>query len=201
MDDDTIKQYIVLTKWGCKWIKFACNYLVSGGPANVFAKNVLESFDGVAEDPIEYVEDHTTEYKKMVINVQSKVPIKVDKVVKRKLVLMKGRRSLFSASLAKIAYNKFGQRPMSEANILVTRKWLQKYLEEPVYKDLRTCDKNLAIDRALFLSFVPTKDFQMMKVATTTPSWEARNKTESVFGKVFRLLGSQEVDLPDYLAK
>lgn len=201
MDSDTLNQYIVLTKWGCKWIKFVCDYVVTGGPANKFADVVLKTFDEVSDDPIEYVEDHTTEYKKMVINVTTKVPITVQKVVKRKLVLMKGRRSMFSASLAKLAYNKFGQRPMSEANVLVTRKWIQKYLEEPMYKDLRTCDKNLAIDRALFLSFVPTKDFQMMKVATTTSTWEARNRTESVFGRVFRLLGSQGVDLPDFLAK
>lgn len=200
MDDKTIDQYIVLTRWGCKWIKFACNYLVYGGPADVFAKSILNTFDNVAEDPIEYVEDHTTEWKKMVINVKNEEPISVNRVVKHKLVLKKGRRSMFSASLAKLAYNKFGQRPVSDANVLVTRKWLQKYLEEPMYKDLRTCDKNLAIDRALFLSFVPTKDFQMMKLATTTRNWENRNQANGVFGRIWRLAGSREVSLPDYLA-
>lgn len=200
MDLEAIDQYIVLTKWGCKWIKFVCDYVVSGGPANKFADQVLKTFDGVCDDPIEYVEDHTTTFEKKIVDTIRDVPASVQKVVKHKLVLKKGKRSMFSASIAKMAYNKFGQRPLSDANVLVTRKWIQKLLDEPMYKDLRVCDKNLAIDRALFLSFVPTKDFQMMKIATTTPAWEARNKTENVFGKVFRLLGGQDVN-PDHTTK
>jgi hypothetical protein len=200
MDQKQYDQYVILTKWGVKWLKFACNYVVHGGPANRFAKDIIKQFDDVSNDPLEYVEEHTTEYKKMVINVKSEQPISVQKVEKKKKVLVRGNRSKFSASIAKLAYNKFGQRPMSEANVLVTRKWIQKYLEEPAFKDLRTCDKNLAIDRALFLSFLPTKDFQMMKLATTTTEWEKRNRAESVFGRIFRLAGMGEVDPPSYLA-
>jgi hypothetical protein len=90
--------------------------------------------------------------------------------------------------LAKQAYNKFGARPVSEANLLVTRKWLQKLVEES-FKDLRTCDKNIAIDRALFLSFVPTLSFNQMKTLIDTGVFQDRinNVQPSLFGRVFSL--------------
>jgi enoyl reductase-like protein len=111
----------------------------------------------------------------------------VRKVLSRKVVqkLAKKQKSNFSAAVAKVAYNKFGERPMSPANILVTRKWLQKYLEDQ-FKDLRTCDKNIAIDRALFLSFVPTKDFLNMRVLMETKEMQKRT-SDSTWGKIFQL--------------
>jgi cytoskeletal protein RodZ len=96
------------------------------------------------------------------------------------------QRSNFSAAVAKVAYNKFGERPMSPANVLVTRKWLQKYLEDS-FKDLRTADKNVAIDRALFLSFVPTKDFLQMRIVMETAAIKERMTGSSWFGRVFQL--------------
>nr|UHS72124.1 MAG: hypothetical protein [Tombusviridae sp.] len=96
------------------------------------------------------------------------------------------QRSNFSAAVAKVAYNKFGERPMSPANVLVTRKWIQKYLEDS-FKDLRTADKNVAIDRALFLSFVPTKDFLQMRIVMETAAIKERMTGSSWFGKVFQL--------------
>lgn len=102
--------------------------------------------------------------------------------------LMKGKRSCFAAAVAKKAYNKFGERVMSPANIMVTRKWIQKYLEDS-FKDLRTCDKNLAIDRALFLSFVPTKDFLKMKILLDTSAAQQRMEGGNLFGRIFRLGG------------
>lgn len=188
MDKETFDQYVVLTKWGCKWIKFVYDRVVNGGPAQQFANDILKQFDEVSCDPLEYVEEHTTTYTKRIVDCTRLASPYEQNVVKTKKVLKKGRRSLFSASIAKLAYNKYGERKMSEANVLVTRRWIQKLLEEPQYSDLRTCDKNLAIDRALFLSFVPTKDFQMMRLAISTPAWEKRNAAENVFGRVFRLL-------------
>ena len=70
--------------------------------------------------------------------------------------IKRGRRTKFSLALAKKAYVKFGAREVSQANILVVRKWIGKMLEEPEFKDLRTCDKAIALDRATFLSFIPT---------------------------------------------
>ncbi len=186
MDMDTIDQYVVLTKWGCKWVKFAWDYVVEGGPSNRFAKVAIKHLDESSEDPQDYVDGLVYESKKSVYQGSSPVPVSVGVVEKRKYMIRKGCRSRFAASLAKVAYNKFGNRSFNEANVLVTRKWIQKYLDEPSYKDLRICDKNIAIDRALFLSFVPTTDFQKMHLATTTSTWKDRLNADNVFGKIFR---------------
>jgi hypothetical protein len=181
------EQLLVLTRWGVKWVKFVWNYYMEDSSAEKFAKRVLADFDSVTDDPIDYVDAHVYESVHTITNKVTGTQ-EVGRVERKKKVLQKGRRSLFAASIAKLAYNKFGERPMSEANVLVTRKWIQKLLEEPEYKDLRTCDKNLAIDRALFLSFVKTQSFRAMRLALTTKAWEDRNKDDGVFGKVFRLV-------------
>jgi hypothetical protein len=192
MDSATVDQYVVLTKWGVKWLKFAWNYAVEGGPANKFAKVALAELDKCAEDPADYIDGLVYENKKSVFHGRGSTPIAVGVVEKRKYMIRKGNRSKFSSSLAKLAYNKFGNRGMTEANLLVTRKWLQKYLDEQSYKDLRTCDKNIAIDRALFLSFVPTTDFQKMYLATTTKSWVDRLNADNVFGRIFRFASAAD---------
>jgi hypothetical protein len=190
--------YVEITKWGFKWIRFAYNYVLEGGPADKFANDIIKTFDDVAEDPLDYVETHVYTNEHRVVDKQ-KCVIKASEVKKQKKVLAKGKRSAFAASVAKIAYNKFGERKMSDANILVTRKWIAKYLEEPEFKDLRVCDKNLAIDRALFLSFIPTNDFRAMKLALGTSAWSNRVDANGVFGKIFRLVspGKGPGDLPE----
>jgi len=193
---EEINQYIVITKWGIKWLKFACDYAINGGPAKKFANDILQTFDGVEEDPHAYVDTHITSVERRIVN-SGQMTLKATEVKKVKKVLKKGLRSAFAASVAKVAYNKFGERKMTEANILVTRKWLAKYLSEDEFKDLRICDKNLAIDRALFLSFIPTKDFQAMRLATATSVWKDRTSGDSVFGRIFRLVSKPEgLDLP-----
>lgn len=188
---DNAEQVLVLTRWGVKWIKFAWKCLVDDSKAETFAKKILAEFDSVNEDPVDYIDAHVYESTHTVTNSVSGTQ-EVGRITRKKKVLQKGRRSLFAASVAKLAYNKFGERPMSEANILVTRKWIQKLLEEPEYKDLRTSDKNLAIDRALFLSFVKTQSFRAMRLALATNAWEQRNSDEGVFGKAFRLVRGGE---------
>jgi len=69
--------------------------------------------------------------------------------------------------------------------VLVTRRWLQKLLDEPTYKDLRVVDKNIAIDRALFLSFVPTNDFRQMRLVTASRAWEKRVDPKGLLGGLF----------------
>ncbi len=198
------EQILVLTKWGCKWLKFAYDYVVNGDSATKFAKRIITELDTCRVEPEIFLEKHTYVSTHTVIDCDASAPDVAEKVVidnrLTKTKVKKGKRSKFAAAVANLAYNKFGERPQTEANVLVTRKWIQKLLEEPRFKDLRTCDKNLAIDRALFLSFIPTKDFQMMKLSTTTTAWEKRNKAESVFGKVFRLARMGEVDPPSFLA-
>jgi hypothetical protein len=182
-----VQQILVLTKWGSRWLKHAWNLVVEGGRSNQVAKSLLTNLDAERGDPEQYVDAHVYESTHTIYNTVAGVK-EVGKVRRTKAVLQKGRRSNFSACIAQLAYNKFGERKMSEANILVTRKWIQKLLEEPKYKDLRVCDKNIAIDRALFLSFVPTNAFRTMKLAVQTKAWKNRCEDEGVFGKVFRLV-------------
>lgn len=182
------EQVIVLSKWGVKWLKFAWNIAVHGTKREQIATNILRELDSVEQDPECYVDAHVYTSTHVVSNSVDGSRV-VGSVERRKKVLRKGRRSAFAASVAQLAYNKFGERPMSEANVLVTRKWIQKLLEDKKYEDLRTCDKNLTIDRALFLSFVPTNSFRAMKLAVQTNAWKDRCDENTVFGKVFRLVG------------
>lgn len=191
------EQVIVLTKWGAKWLKFAWDVAVQGGRRERVARSVLHQLDTVEQDPESYVDAHVYT-STHVINNSVEGKKEVGTVVRTKKVLRKGKRSAFAASIAQLAYNKFGERPMSEANVLVTRKWIQKLLEEKKYADLRTCDKNLAIDRALFLSFVPTNSFRAMKMAVATNAWKDRCDASTVFGKVFRLVGLSAPNAEQY---
>lgn len=180
------EQIVVLTKWGVRWLKYAWGVAIHGSRKEVATRAILSTLDGVEEDPECFIDAHT--YTSTHVVRCKGQPDVVGSVVRTKKVLRKGRRSSFAASVAQLAYNKFGQRPMSEANILVTRRWIQKLLDEKKYEDLRTCDKNLTIDRALFLSFVPTDSFRAMKLAVTTSAWKDRCDDNAVYGKVFRLV-------------
>jgi hypothetical protein len=184
---DVGENTIVLTVWGAKWVKHVWDFWRLGGSAGQFAADALKTLDEVDDEPEDFIEEHVTEHRKRVRDVDGVRTI-FDNVKTTKR-LRKGKRSCFAAALAKQAYLKFGERSMSEANILVTRKWLAKLLTEDMYKDLRTCDKTIAIDRALFLSFVPTKEFGMMKLAVASRPWEKRvlenNSFPGFFGRVF----------------
>jgi len=182
------EQVIVVTKWGVKWLKFAWDVVLHGSKREQVANGILHQLDNVEQDPECYIDAHVYTSTHVVSNSVDGTRT-AGVVERRKKVLRKGRRSLFAASIAQLAYNKFGERPMSEANVLVTRKWIQKLLEDEKYKDLRTCDKNLSIDRALFLSFVPTNSFRAMKLAVQTNAWKDRCDENTVFGRVFRLAG------------
>jgi hypothetical protein len=181
------EQVIVLTKWGVKWLKFAWNIAVNGSHSDIVAAKLIHELDTVDKDPEAYVDAHVYTSRHTIFNKVEGEKL-VGEVVRKKKVLRKGQRSSFAAAVAQLAYNKFGERPMSEANIMVTRKWIQKLLEDKKYSDLRTCDKNLTIDRALFLSFVPTQSYRMMKLAVASSTWKDRCDDNTVFGKVFRLV-------------
>jgi hypothetical protein len=183
------QQVLVLTRWGARWMKHAWNILVEGNSREQLAKSLISKLDEEKCDPEAYVDAHTYTTTHTVYNKITGEEL-VGRVAREKKVLRKGRRSNFSCTIAQLAYNKFGQRSMSEANVLVTRRWIQKLLEEPQYKDLRVCDKNIAIDRALFLSFVPTDAFREMKMVVQTKTWADRLDANSVFGKVFSLVSA-----------
>nr|WRQ65450.1 tombus P33-like protein [Tolivirales sp.] len=186
MVDDS-EQVVVLTRWGARWLRFAWNLVVDGTRKEVFTKAILRELDSVVDDPEDFIDGHVHTSKHVITNSVGETV--VGEVVRTKKVIRKGRRSSFAAAIAHEAYNKFGARPLTEANVLVTRKWLQKLLEEKKYADLRTCDRNIAIDRALFLSFVPSDSFRAMKLAVATNAWKDRCDDSTVFGKVFRLVG------------
>ncbi len=180
------QQVVVITKWGVRWLKHAWDLLIGDTKVERLAKELLTKLDNESGDPEEYVDNHVYVSTHTTFN-KVEGEVLVGRVERKKCVLRKGRRSNFAASIAQLAYNKFGERKMSEANVLVTRKWIQKLLDGPAYKDLRTCDKNLAIDRALFLSFVPTDAFREMQLVVTSNTWKDRCDANTVFGKVFRL--------------
>jgi hypothetical protein len=183
----------VITKWGMEWLR---RTLFGDLNVDTFVTDAVRSLDVEANDPLDYVETHEHTFSKAVV-VQGQ-QVKLERVVKTKKVLKKGKRTNFSSALAHLAYNKFGARPMTEANVLVTRKWLAKLLSEPEYKDLRVVDRNIAIDRALFLSFVPTNEFRAMKIACATRTWQKRVDPKGLlgglFGKAFMLVRD---DVPD----
>jgi len=185
---------IEVSKWGCKWLKFVFTDIIPeftkdlfcGGYKERLAAKVVEEFDEAGETD-DYVETHV--YTKNHTVVVAGETRKDETHVKQAMKLVKGERTKFAVALAKQAYLKFGNRKFDEANCLVTRKWLEKYLGDGgKHKDLRTCDKINAIDRALFLSFIPTEEFKQMKLVMQSKTMDARiNEVKTIYGKVFRL--------------
>lgn len=184
----------VLTRWGIEWLRRS---LFGDISVERVSRAVIQDLDIEANDPMDYVEEHTHSYSRNVV-VQGKV-IRQETKEKTKKILAKGKRNNFAAALAHEAYLKFGARPMTEANCLVTRKWLAKLLDNNgKYKDLRTVDRNIAIDRALFLSFVPTDAFRTMKLVAGSKAWEKRVDPKGllggIFGKAFMIVREEVPD-------
>lgn len=68
------------------------------------------------------------------------------------------RKKGFTKRLAREAYQHFGPRKLNDANRLVTRKWMVKWVDEN-NTTMRIKDKIDVVDGALFLSFVPSDEF------------------------------------------
>ncbi len=49
---------MVLSKWACKWVKFAYDRLVNGSDVHQYAAKLLVELDACEESPIEFVEEH-----------------------------------------------------------------------------------------------------------------------------------------------
>jgi len=170
----------VITKWGFEWIRRA---LFGDVPVEKFTVDVIKQYDLEESNPEDFILKH--EYVNTHSVVDSHGEVVEEKTIKTKHTLKKGCRSKFASAIAREAYVKFGARPMTEANVLVTRRWLSKLLEDKKYKDLRAVDRALAIDRALFLSFLPSEDFKMMKLAISTRAWERRVDPQAMLGGLF----------------
>ena len=180
---------IVLTKWGCKWIKYAYDRLVNGSDVHQYANKMLTELENTTVSPSSVLQFEETSFTKTVeIDGEKKTLIENHT---KSVRIQKGGRSKFAMALAKEAYLKFGARPLTQANTLVTRKWLVKYLEGVQFKDMRTCDKIIAIDRAMFLSFVPTIVHNNMRVAAQDSAIvKMMSGVTTSFGKVFSVMGT-----------
>jgi len=182
-------QVIVLSRWGCKWVKYAYERLVNGSDVHQYAVKLLGELEATTESPTELLVVEEVEFKKISIDGDETTTVLHN--VKRTNRIKKGGRSRFAMALAKEAYLKFGARPLTQANTLVTRKWLTKFLEGEKYRDMRTCDKIIAIDRAMFLSFVPTIVHNNMCVAMQDDSIVGMISGKiHQFGKVFSVMGT-----------
>lgn len=122
---------------------------------------ICNAVDSAHEDPLDYTEDHK-EYRKLVTYENGQA---TERVVKRRKTtrIVKGNRSKFAGSLAQRVKVKFGNLKYIEANRLMVHRWLSKVVEEE-FKDLRTVDKVLALERATFMAFVVSEDFLRYQV-------------------------------------
>lgn len=77
-----------------------------------------------------------------------------------------------ACALAHEAYMEFGHRPRSEANLIITRKYMRDLLLE--FKDLRARDALGIIDTALYLSFLPSTQLRDMNELDNTTSFVKR---------------------------
>lgn len=84
--------------------------------------------------------------------------------------VFKMRRMAYA--MAYRAHFQFGHRPESEANILITRKFLRDSLSE--LKDMRFKDMSVVIDIALPLSFLPSLAMQEMNEIRDTNEYRSR---------------------------
>lgn len=207
-ENEALEDVIYITRWGAKWLKYTYQLVFRAGEVGRQADKLIAHFDEDEDsgpEPLLHCETH--EYKDRHAVTQytcdDGVLVHTERLVEEKVTrrtrIRKGKRSVFAREVARAAYNKFGERKPSEANLLVTRRWIQKYLEGEMYKDLRNIDKNIAIDRALFLSFVPTKEFQFMRVVMTTPQWEERMDATKGVGFMNRVFGVGRLQFPDLL--
>ena len=122
---------------------------------------ICDAVENACERAEDYTEEHIETRKKVsYVNGQA-----VERVVSRKKStrIVKGNRSKFAGSLAQRVKVKFGNLKYVEANRIMVHRWLSKVVEEE-FKDLRTCDKVLALERATFMSFVVSEDFLRYQV-------------------------------------
>jgi len=204
-----------LSKWGWKWLNFGFRTVIGDTNERRGAQRMLRAFDASVEEPSTFIEynpvkrrDNTvlaedllgdvldssgepgvevvtrvsTQQVVEISSTETKILVNNQKTTKR---IKRGRRTKFAMAVAKRAYMKFGARAVNEANVLVVRKWVTKLLEEPEFKDLRTCDKVNAIDRATFLSFIPTMAWNNCKfVFHGDNAITARIGGESLFSRI-----------------
>lgn len=84
----------------------------------------------------------------------------------------RSRRLGLAHALAEEAYYQFGARERTEAELLVTRKFMRDWLKE--HRDLRAKDAAQIIDQALYLSFLPSTTLRDMRCVAETRRYRMR---------------------------
>jgi len=82
---------------------------------------------------------------------------------------------MITCALAHEAYMQFGVRERSEANLIITRKYMRDQLRD--YGDLRAIDASNFIDAALPLSFLPSRSHRAMAKYMETYAMQERMAT------------------------
>nr|UHS72380.1 MAG: hypothetical protein [Tombusviridae sp.] len=162
----TIAPVVHITKFCQTWFRKAFRLPQEDTTkVEVLRETVLMAMEEAHEDPRDYVETHlsqatkTTYYKGL-----SKTEVLRTRTSER---LVKGYRSKFAASLAQEVKLKFSTLKYTEANRLMVARWLSNHIAEN-FKDLRTVDKVLAMERATFMAFLVSDDFARFKVLFET---------------------------------
>lgn len=132
--------------------------------AEIRAGDLISDFDSAEEDLCEIFTD--------------RVHPEGTPVVMRKIRVRAHRLKKMAFSVANDAYFQFGYREASEANKLITRKFMRDALSG--LKDLRRSDANQVIDMALPLSFLPSRTMKDMAIIVNTDTFLDRQSLESV---------------------
>jgi len=129
--------------------------------ADILRETICAAVEEAHVDANDYVEEHIDTSVKNTYN-NGEVTQIVTRVRKTSR-LVKGNRSKFAGSLAQRIKVKFGTLKYTEANRIMVHRWLSKIVEEE-FKDLRTVDKVLALERATFMAFIVSEDYARFKV-------------------------------------
>ncbi len=86
--------------------------------------------------------------------------------------LSRGMRASLAQVVADEAYFQFGRRARSQANDLVTRKWMRDFLRD--HQGLRAKDASTIIELALSLSYIPPESLWDIREAEATRAYSSR---------------------------
>jgi hypothetical protein len=126
--------------------------------------------------------DHTTSSEVSTVVREKMLP------VKRYTLRTRQTKDRVVHALAQEAYYNFGTRQRSEANNLITRRWMRDRLDG--YGSIRFKDRAAIIDKALVLSFLPSLDSREVESLAQTDTFTDRSTTIPLYRLFLRLFPS-----------
>lgn len=111
-----------------------------------------------------------------------------ESATKRYTIRHRRPKNVIAYALAQEAYYNFGARPRTEANNLITRRWMRDRMDS--FGDVRFIDRASIIDKALVLSFLPTLESRETESLAQTYSFLDRSTTTPLYKLFLRLLPS-----------